>query len=194
MGLGEAVAVGAAVNGTTVGGGGVGRAAGTRVGAAVGGAVGRGVGGGVGGAVGAGVAPATVTLPRMNAWTAQWYANVPAPANVTDRLPLAKTPVSNAPVSDVAECETPPSSFVHVTVSPTFTVADAGMKEKLRIRTDALAASAERTAATTSASDATIAASANTPRGTAIRYVLRTYTRRSCASVSKPPLITLARS
>ncbi len=90
----------------TVGTGGAPVSAG--VGAGVGGGVGAGVGGGGGGGgvgtgVGAGVGagPPTRTVPVMNEWIAQWYANVPA-ARITIVLePLEKAPVSHAPPSAV---------------------------------------------------------------------------------------------
>ena len=57
------------------------------------------------------------------------------------RVPVEKTPVSHAPLFAVAECEVL-SVFVHVTLSPAFTVTLAGWNEKLLIVTAALAASA----------------------------------------------------
>jgi len=54
-------------------------------------------------------------------------------------LPLLNAPVSHLPPSAVEVCATP-SRFVHVTVSPTFTLTVAGWKEKFLIETDALAA------------------------------------------------------
>jgi hypothetical protein len=69
--------------------------------------------------------------------------------------PLLKTPVSHAPLSAVAECGVPPSSFVHVTLSPATTVTLAGENAKLRIRTAAFAASATPASVRTSASAGT---------------------------------------
>jgi hypothetical protein len=129
VGDGTGLAVGVA--GTLVGGGGDGRA----VGAAVGGAVG---GGGVGGG---GVAdPSTFTVPRIvDGWTAQKYPKDPACANVADRAPVEKMPVSNEPLSARAECGMP-SSFVQVTLSPTFTVTALGANCAPRMATPAFAA------------------------------------------------------
>jgi hypothetical protein len=133
VGDGTGLAVGVA--GTLVGGGGDGRAVGATVGAAVG-------GGGVGGGgVGAGVAaPSTFTVPRIvDGWTAQKYPNVPAVVMTADREPVEKTPVSNEPLSARAECGMP-SSFVQVTLSPTFTVTALGANCAPRMATPAFAA------------------------------------------------------
>jgi hypothetical protein len=96
------VAVGAAVVGAAVGSS-VGATVGGAVDAMVGGAVRTGVGGAVGGGVGCGVLTAwTTTVPCMNEWMLQWYANVPALPKVKEREPPAViTPVSQAPVSEV---------------------------------------------------------------------------------------------
>ena len=107
VGVGTGLAVGVA--GTLVGGGGDGRAVGATVGAAVGAAVGGGGdgvgGGGVGGCV---AAESTFTVPRMvDGCTAQKYPKVPACANVADREPVEKMPVSNEPLSARAECGMP---------------------------------------------------------------------------------------
>lgn len=85
-------------------------------------------------------------------------------------MPLEKMPVSNDPLSARAECEMP-SSFVHETESPTFTVTLAGTNATFRMATDAFAASAACAFASASAIAATIAASANVGRRTAIRSV-----------------------
>jgi 16S rRNA (guanine527-N7)-methyltransferase len=66
---------------------------------------------------------------------------VPPRGKTIVREPLGKTPVSNAPVSDVAEWLIP-SAFVHVTESPAFTVTDDGWNAKFLMVTAALAASA----------------------------------------------------
>ena len=87
------------------------------------------VGGVVAPAVGAAVAaaPWTVTVPVIVGWIVQWYGNVPAVANVTAPVPPppAMLPASQDASSAVAvwACA---SEFVHVTVSPTFTVTLAG--------------------------------------------------------------------
>ena len=135
---GGAVAVG--VLGISVGGGGDGRT--------VGGGVGRAVaGGGVG-------APMTVTVPRMvEGCTAQKYPNVPACPNETERDPVVKSPVSKEPLSARAECAIP-SWFVHVTLSPTLTVTDAGTNRTPCIATAAFAAAAACAITSTSAIDA----------------------------------------
>jgi hypothetical protein len=126
-----AASVGAAVGGAAgaaVGGAvrtGVGSGAGGGVGCCVGGAVGGAVGGGVGG--GGVLAARTTIVPFMAAWMSQWYANVPATANVIDREPPASiTPVSHALVSAVAVWLNG-SRLVHLTVSPTLTVVDGGL-------------------------------------------------------------------
>ena len=54
-------------------------------------------------------------------------------------LPLLKAPVSHRPPSAVDVCAVL-SRFVHVTVSPTFTLTLWGWNEKFLIETDALAA------------------------------------------------------
>ena len=135
--VGPAV-VGAAVVGATVWGGG-----GAVVGATVGGG-GCGVevgGGGVGGAVVA-AAPATVIVPVMKVWIAQWYWYVPATvkANVFED-PGLRTPVSNVPVFDVAVCASPPL-FVHVTLSPALIVSVRGTKLKSTMLTACVAPNA----------------------------------------------------
>jgi hypothetical protein len=127
------VAVGTAVGAVVVTGVGMG------VGAGVGGDVGTGVGAGVG--AGVGVGPTTTTVPVMNGWISQWYANDPAARMVIVREPLTKTPVSQVPLFAVEVCETL-SLFVQVTVSPTLTVTLLGTNEKFLIDTAALAAAA----------------------------------------------------
>jgi hypothetical protein len=132
--VGDAVAasVGGAVGGLV--GGAVGGAVGAAVGAAVRTGVGSGVdgggvvGGAVGGGVGAGVFVAmTVTVPVMNAWIAQWYANVPALAKVIEpEPPAAMTPVSQVPVFEVAVWLNA-SALVHLTASPARIVVDGGL-------------------------------------------------------------------
>lgn len=67
---------------------------------------------------------------------------MPACASVTDRDPVENTPVSNEPLSARAECGIP-SWFVHVTLSPTFTVTALGTNCAPLIATAAFAASAE---------------------------------------------------
>ena len=74
-------------------------------------------------------------------------------------LPLLKAPVSHLPPSAVEVCKTP-SRFVHVTVSPTFTVTLPGWNEKFVIETDALAALASPVAPADRATSARTAASA----------------------------------
>ena len=127
--VGEAVgeAVGGAVS-ASVGAG----VAGGAVGATVGGAVRTDVGGGAVGGGGAGVLAArTTTVPFMNAWIAQWYANVPAVMKVNAADPPARiTPVSQSPPSAVAVWLMG-SALVHRTVSPTRTVVDGGLKDEL---------------------------------------------------------------
>src|SRR5204863_9653378 len=98
-----------------------------------GGGVGGGLGGGRGGAAGAIVA-------FMNGCRVQWYANVPALANVCELLwPACSVPLSKAPPSAVAVWSVGPS-FVQVTVSPTLIVIAFGPKAKSRIATPPAAA------------------------------------------------------
>jgi hypothetical protein len=134
--VGDAVAEGDAV-GLALGDGtglAVAVSTGGAVGCGVGGAVGRGVGGAVGGGVGAG-APWTVTVPVIEGWFAQWYAKVPAAANVTLLLaPAAIWPVSKAPVFDVAVWAIP-SALRQVIVSPGAMVAGLGTNVKFWIVT-----------------------------------------------------------
>lgn len=62
--------------------------------------------------------------------------------NVRVRDPLAKMPVSHDLLSAVAECDTPPSLLVQVTVSPTLTVTVPGWNEKSLMDTAELAPTA----------------------------------------------------
>ena len=127
VGTGVAGTVGAGVGGALVGGGG---------------AVGTGVGGTVG--VGVGCGAWTVMVPVIDAWIAQWYAYVPAFANVIVLLvaPAPITPVSNAPgVLDVAVWAVV-SAFDQVMDSPGAMVALGGVNAKLRIVTVWLSPSA----------------------------------------------------
>ncbi len=125
--------------GAAVGGGAVGAVVGAIVG---GGGWGVGVGGaGVGGAVVA-AAPATVTVPVMNVWIAQWYWNVPAtPKATVFDAPGFSSPVSKAPVFDVAVWASPPR-FVQVMLSPTLIAMVRGLKSKSSTVTACVAASA----------------------------------------------------
>ena len=164
--VGAAVAVGAGVAGGAVRGAGVG-------GAVVGGG-GGGVGGGGGGGVGAGVAgPTTVTLPRIEGCTAQWYANVPATVNVNEKLwPFASTLLSHVPLSAVEVWKIAlPSLFVQRTVSPTLIVIPAGANAKPAMETAEVAASTASGAARRRSESAPAAVHATTPAGlTRIRY------------------------
>lgn len=144
MVVGEAAGgwVGTAVAGAAVGAG-VGGAVGGGGGAGVGAAVGGAVGGGVGAGVGAGVATATTrTVPVIAPWIAQRYSKVPAVSRRIVRLcPMASVPVSKTPGA-VAVCWAG-SWFVHVTVSPAFTVTACGRKRKPSMDTAAGAACAD---------------------------------------------------
>jgi hypothetical protein len=65
----------------------------------------------------------------------QWYENVPSVANVWRKdWPCVSAPESNAPVSEVAVCESV-SLFVQQTVWFGATVTDAGEYAKPAIRT-----------------------------------------------------------
>jgi hypothetical protein len=61
----------------------------------------------------------TVTVPAIpRPWIAQWYGYVPESANVKrNTAPVTRVPESNAPVSEVAVCETG-SLFSQQTVLP----------------------------------------------------------------------------
>ncbi len=64
---------------------------------------------------------------------------MPACPKVAERVPVEKMPVSNELLSARAECAIP-SSFVQVTLSPTFTVTALGANCAPRIATAAFAA------------------------------------------------------
>lgn len=83
---------------------------------------------------------------------------MPARVNVSVRVPVTKIPVSHDLSSAVAECDTPPSSLVHATDSPTFTVTDAGRYWKSLMSTAAFAASTADAVTIASAMPATTAA------------------------------------
>ncbi len=89
---------------------------------------------------GVGVAVATTrTVPVIAPWIAQWYSNVPAAFIWIVLLwPVASTPVLKAPGAVAVCCAG--SRFVHVTVSPTFTVTICGRKRKPSMATVADAA------------------------------------------------------
>lgn len=71
----------------------------------------------------------TVTVPRIELWILQWYANVPALANVNVyESPDPKVPLSKSAWSEVTVWVTP--VFVHVTVVPTLTLIAVGLKPK----------------------------------------------------------------
>jgi hypothetical protein len=73
-------------------------------------------------------AACTTTVPFMNGWIAQMYANVPAVVNVCEPLwPVFSVPVLKLPSLAVAVWGCLPL-FVHVIVSPTWTVIDPGEK------------------------------------------------------------------
>ena len=68
-------------------------------------------------------------------WRSQRYSNVPAVVNVNGKdAPFERDPESKVSSSAVAVCVAP-SAFTHVTVVPTGTVMDAGMKRKLWMST-----------------------------------------------------------
>ena len=131
----------------------------------------------------------------MNTWMLQWYANVPALPKVKEREPPAViTPVSHAPVSEV-DVWLNGSRFVHVTVSPTRTVTDAGANAELWIVTALVAAIATSGRASRPHETMSAAAHATAALLTAILYgrcrsasPLTRRSRRSlatlCASVS----------
>ena len=173
---GDGLAVGtAATGGATMVGGAVGIGVGIGVGTGVGGRVGTGVGGGVGAGV---AAPSTRTVPRMTVgWTAQKYPIVPALVNVTERLPVEKTPVSNDPLSAFAECGMP-SWFVHVTDSPTFTGTLAGWNVTSRMVTNAFAACATPDASAKTSSTHAVSTPAGGLRGAAAPFI-RSYDHAS---------------
>ena len=102
------------------------------------------------------LAGSTTTVPCMEEWILQWYAQVPALRNVTEKGSLGFRQlsscewaasqlglVSNDPSSAVAVCATE-SLLVHVTVSPSLTVTLTGLKAKFWMVTFAGAASASR--------------------------------------------------
>ena len=193
--VGDAVALGAAVVGAAVGAS-VSAAVGGAVCAIVGGAVRTGVGGAVGGGVGCGVLTAcTTTVPFMNEWMLQWYANVPALVNVNEReAPAVITPVSHVPVSEV-DVWLNASRFVHVTVSPTLIVVAAGANAEFWMFTADVAANATSGRASNPHATMRVAAQATAARLTAIPYaschprsLLTLHSRRShatpCASAS----------
>src|SRR3954453_23756828 len=69
----------------------------------------------------------------MPGWIAQWYAKVPALANVCENVAVdARDLLSNEPSSAVTVCAVAPV-FVHVTLPPTLTVPVAGSKPKSMI-------------------------------------------------------------
>ncbi len=71
----------------------------------------------------------------MLGWMAQWYANVPAFANVCLKVdPLEIALLSKDPSSAVTVWDGE-SLFVHVTVEPTVTVIEVGPNEKFWIVT-----------------------------------------------------------
>jgi len=81
-------------------------------------------------AVGAGVVepPRTMTVPLMNGCTSQWYAKVPATANVAlydSPGAISPLPLKEPPSSGVTVCCSA-SSFVHAIESPIPTVMVAG--------------------------------------------------------------------
>jgi hypothetical protein len=102
------------------------------VGTGVGTGVGCGVGTGVGTGVGAGVAAlCTTTVPVMNEWKKQWYANVPAALKVKVKLAFCPSePLSHTPVFEVLVWATPISMFVQRTLSPALIVIVAGVNAK----------------------------------------------------------------
>jgi hypothetical protein len=110
------------------------------VGCAAGGGVGA-TGAGVGGGGGGVAWVCTAMVPVIDGWMLQWYAKVPAFRNTKVNVPpRVSGPLSHAPDVAVVVCEAP-SMFVHVTLSPTFTVSDAGVNAKFWIVTARAAAS-----------------------------------------------------
>jgi hypothetical protein len=75
----------------------------------------------------------TTTVPCMNGWIVQTYGNVPAWVNVCDALcPFCRVPVSKLWSFAVAVCAVGPL-LVHVIVSPTWIVIEAGENLKSEI-------------------------------------------------------------
>lgn len=155
VGAADGAAVGAGVGGFV--GAGVRATVGSGVDGGGGGGVDGGGGGGVG--VGCGVAAACTTIvPFMNEWIAQWYRNVPALVKVIDFAAFATiTPVSHAPVSDVAVWLNA-SAFVQVTVSPTRIDVVGGLNDESWIVTALVAAIATKGVASSAAENASAAA------------------------------------
>ena len=75
----------------------------------------------------------TTTVPFMNGWIAQMYANVPGLANVCEALwPFFSVPVLKLPLVAVAVWSVGPL-LVQVTVSPTWIVSVPGVNLKSEI-------------------------------------------------------------
>jgi hypothetical protein len=78
-------------------------------------------------------AASTTTVAFMNGWTWQKYEKVPGWVNVCEALaPFCRIPVLKLPSVAVAVWGAGPS-LVHVIVSPTWTVIDAGANLKSEI-------------------------------------------------------------
>ena len=96
----------------------------------------------------------------MLEWTAQWYAYVPAFEKVwLNVAPPARDLLSNEPSSAVTVCVVV-SPFDHVTVDPTATVIEPGLKAKPLIATALPAAAGAAADDGAAAGDAAAAAAA----------------------------------